>query len=76
MWMGRGRRSSLYGFETLVDRLLFGGKIVRYIAVPVCVNRLVDRVRRTRTVVGFGPVRVTQGGFRKSTRDFEEVSAV
>ena len=26
--------------------------------------------------MGFGPVRVTQGGFRKSTCDLEEVSAV
>ena len=40
------------------------------------VNHFVDRVRKTRTVVGFGPVHETQSGFKKSTSDFEEVSAV
>ena len=35
---GKGAKVELvYGFETLVDSLLFGSKIRSYIAVPVCV---------------------------------------
>ena len=44
--------------------------------MPVCVNHFVDRVRKTRSVVGFGLVRVTQDRFKKSISDFEEVSTV